>query len=171
MANRWGKNENNDRYFLGLQNHCGQWLQPWNQKALLKRKAMIDLGSIVKSRDITLSTEVHIVKALIFPTVMYGHESWTVKKAEGWRIDAFKLWCWRRLLRVLWTVRRSSLKEINPEYSLGGLMLKLKGAIEDEMVGWHQRLNGHKFEETLGDSERQGSLVYCSPWGPKESDS
>ena len=85
----------------------------------------------------------------------YGCENWTIKKAEGWRIDAFKLWCWRRLLRVLWTVRTSNhsiLKEINPEYSLEWLMLKLKGAIEDEKVGWHQGLNGHEFEDTLGDS-------------------
>ena len=96
-----------------------------------------------------------IVKAMIFPVVIYQCESWTIKKAEGWRIDAFKLWCWRRLLRVLWTVRTSNhsiLKEINPEYSLEWLMLKLKGAIEDEKVGWHQGLNGHEFEDTLGDS-------------------
>ena len=96
---------------------------------LLGRKAMTNLDSILKSRDITLSTEVHLVKAMVFPVVMYGCESWTVKKAEHWRIDAFELWCWRRLLRVPWTIRRSNqsiLKEINPEYSLEGLMLKLQ---------------------------------------------
>ena len=85
------------------------------------------LESILKSRDITLLTKVHIVKAIVFPVVMYGCESWTIKKAEQWRTDAFKLWCWRRLLRVLWSARRSSQsKEINPEYSLEGLRLKLK---------------------------------------------
>ena len=96
---------------------------------LLGRKDMINLDSILKSRDITLSTEVHLVKALIFPVVMYGCESWTMKKAEGLRTDAFELWCWRRLLRVPWTARRSNqsiLKKISPEYSLEGLMLKLK---------------------------------------------
>ena len=90
---------------------------------------MTNLDSILKSRDITLLTKVHLVKAMVFPVVMYGCESWTVKKAECRRIDAFELWCWRRLLRVLWTARRpnqSILKEISPEYSWEGLMLKLK---------------------------------------------
>ena len=90
---------------------------------------MINLDSIFKSRDITLPTKVHLVKAMVFPVVMYGCESWTIKKAECRRIDTFKLWCWRRLLRVPWTARRSNqsiLKEIHPEYSLEGLMLKLK---------------------------------------------
>ena len=96
---------------------------------LLRRKAMTNLYSILKSRDVTLTTKVRLVKAMVFPVVMYGCESWTVKKAERRRIDAFELWCWRRLLRVLWTARRASqsiLKEISPEYSLEGLMLKLK---------------------------------------------
>ena len=96
---------------------------------LLGRKATTNLDSIVKSRDITLTTKVRLVKAMVFPVVMYGCESWTVKKAECQRIDAFELWCWRRLLRVPWTARRSNqsiLKEISPEYSLDGLMLKLK---------------------------------------------
>ena len=90
---------------------------------------MTNLDSILKSRDITLPTKVHLVKAMVFPVVMYGCESWTIRKAERQRIDAFELWCWRRLLRVPWTARRfnqSVLKEINPEYSLEGLMLKLK---------------------------------------------
>ena len=90
---------------------------------------MTNLDSIVKSRDITLPTKVRLVKAMVFPVVMYGYESWTIKKAESRRIDAFELWCWRRLLRVPWTARRSNqsiLKEITPEYSLEGLMLKLK---------------------------------------------
>ena len=96
---------------------------------LLGRKVMTNLGSILKSRDIALSTKVHLVKAMVFPVVMYGCESWTTKKAEHQKIDAFELWCWRRLLRVPWIARRSNqsiLKEISPEYSLGGLMLKLK---------------------------------------------
>ena len=96
---------------------------------LLGRKAMTNLDSIFKNRDITLLTKVHLVKAMVFPVVMYGCESWTIKKAECRRIDAFELWCWRRLLRVPWTARRSNqfiLKEISPEYSLEGLMLKLK---------------------------------------------
>jgi len=96
---------------------------------LLGRKVMTNLDSILKSKDITLSTKVHIVKAMFFPVVMYGCESRTIKKAECQRIDAFELWCWRRLLRVPWTARRSNqsiLKEISPEYSLEGLMLKLK---------------------------------------------
>ena len=93
------------------------------------RKAMANLDSILESRDITLLTKVHLVKAMVFPVVMYGCKSWTLKKTEGWRIDAFELWCWRRLLRVPWTARRSNqsiLMEISPEYSLEGLMLKLK---------------------------------------------
>ena len=101
------------------------------RRLLLGRKAMTNLDSILKSRDITLSTKVHLVKAMVFPVVMYGCENWTTKKAEHQRIDAFKLWCWRRLLRVPWTARRSNqsiLKEISPEYSLEGLMLKLKKA-------------------------------------------
>ena len=96
---------------------------------LLGRKAMINLDSILKSRDITLLTKVHLVKAVVFPVVMFGYESWTVKKAECRRIDAFELWCWRRLLRVPWTARRSNqsiLKEISPGCSLEGLMLKLQ---------------------------------------------
>ena len=138
------------------------------RRLLLGRKVMTNLDSILKSRDITLPTKVRLVKAMVFPVVMYGCKIWTVKKAECRRIDAFELWCWRRLLRVHWTARRSSqsiLKEISPEYSLEGLMLKLKlqyfghlmqrasslektlmlgkiegrrrGATEDEMIGWH----------------------------------
>ena len=96
---------------------------------LLRRKAMTNLNSMLKSRDITLPTKVHLVKAMVFPVVMYGCESWTMKKAKHQRMDAFELWCWKRLLRVPWTARRANqsiLKEISPEYSLEGLMLKLK---------------------------------------------
>ena len=99
------------------------------RRLLLGRKAMTNLDSILKSRDITVPTKVHLVKAMVFPMIMYGCESWTIKKAECRRIDGFELWCWRRLLRVPWTARRSNqfiLKEINPEYSPEGLMLKLK---------------------------------------------
>ena len=99
------------------------------RRLLLGRKVMTNLDSILKSRDITLPTKVHLVKAMAFPVVMYGCESWTVKKAERWRIDAFELWCWRRLLRVPWTARRSNqsiLKEISPGISWEGMMLKLK---------------------------------------------
>ena len=99
------------------------------RRLLIGRKVMTNLDSILKSRHITLSTKVHLVKAMVFPVVMYGCESWTMKKAESQRIDTFELWCWRRLLRVPWTARRSNqsiLKEISPEYSLEGLMLKLK---------------------------------------------
>ena len=163
---------------------------------------MTNLHSILKSRDITLPTKVCLVKAMVFPVVMYGWESWTIKKAECWRIDAFELWYWRRLLRVPWTARRSNqftLKGISPEYSLEGLMLKVKlqhfwppdaknwliwkapdagkdwwweekGTTEDEMVGWHHRLDGHEFEWTPGVGDGQGSLACCSIWDCKESD-
>ena len=113
-------------YFLGIQNHCSHEIK---RCLLLGRKVMTNLDSILKSRDINSPTKVHIVKAMVFPVVMYGCESWTIKKAEWQRIDAFELWCWRRLLRVPGTARRSNqsmLKEINPEYSLEGLILNLK---------------------------------------------
>ena len=99
------------------------------RRLLLGRKAVINLDSVLKSKDFTLLTKVHIVKAMVFPVVMYGCESWTIKKVEHWKIDGFKLWFWRRLLRVPWTERKSNqsvLKEINPEYSLERLMLKVR---------------------------------------------
>ena len=131
MTNRWGKNGNHDRlYLLALQNHCRcDCSHEIKRCLLLGRKVMTSLDSILKSRDITLPAKVCIVKTRVFPVVMNGYESWTVKKAEHRRIDAFELWCWRRLLRVPWTARSSNqsiLKEISPEYSLEGLMLKLK---------------------------------------------
>ena len=151
---------------------------------------MTNLDGIFKNRHITWPTKVHLVKAMVFPIVMNGRESWTIKKAEHWRTDAFELRCWRGLLRVPWTARRSNqsiLKKISPEseYSLEGLMLKLKPPdgkswlvrkdpdarknwkqeekqrTEDEMVGWHHWLYRHGFEQALGDGERQGSLA-CS---------
>ena len=111
---------------ITLDGDCGHEIK---RLLLFGRKAMTNLDSILKSRDITLQTKVCLVKAMAFPVVMYGCESWTIKKAERQRNDAFELWCWRRLLRVPWTARRSNhsiLKEISPEYSLEGLMLKLK---------------------------------------------
>ena len=107
----------------------GDYSQEIKRRLLLGRKAMTNLDSILKSRDITLRTKVHIVKAMVFPVVMYGCESWAIKKAEHRRSSAFELWCWRRFLRVPWTARRSNqsiLKEINTEHSLKGLMLKLQ---------------------------------------------
>ena len=159
---------------------------------------MTNLDSVLKSRDIALPTKVHTVKTMAFPVVMYGCERWTIKKAEHQRIGTFELQCWRRLLRVPWTARRSNQlipKEIKPEYSLQGLMMKLRlqyfghlvqranslektpmlGKIEGRRrrgsqrmrwLGWHDQLNA----QTLGHSEGQESLVCCSPWGCKESD-
>ena len=166
-------------------------------KQFLKRT---NLDSIIKGRDITLPTNIHRVKAMVFPVVMYRCKSWTIKKAEGWRIGAFQLRCWRRLLRVPWTGNRSNqsiLKERNPEYSLEGLMLKLKlqyfghlmWRANSEKILMPRKIEGrrrigprgwdgwmasptqwHEFEQTPGDSEGQGSLVCCSPWGCKELD-
>ena len=148
-----------------------------------------------------MPTNVHKVKAMLFPVVMYGGESWTIKKAEHQSVDAFELRCWRRLLRVPWTARsnQSILKEISPEYSLEGLMLKWKlqyfghlmrrsdslektlmlgkikgrrkrGRQRMRWLGWHHRLNGHEFEQSPGVGDGQGSLGCCSPWGRKESE-
>ena len=159
---------------------------------LLGRKAMTNPDSILKSRGISLPTKVHIVKAMVFPAVMYGCESWLIKNTEHWRTDAFELWCWRIPLRVPGRARRSRqsfLKEISPEYSLEGLMLKLKlqyfghlmqrtdslemtdagkdwrqeekGMTEDGMVEWHHQLNGHEFEQAPGVGDGQGSLAWC----------
>ena len=124
---------------------------------LLGRKALTNLDSIVKSRDIALPTKVCLVKSMVFPIVMYGCESWTIKKAECWRIDAFELWCWSRILRVPWTSRRSNqsiLKEISSEYSLEGLMLKLKLQYFDHLI-WRadsleKTLMLRKIEERVG---------------------
>ena len=119
-----------DFIFLGSKSTAdGDCSHEIKRPLLLGGKSMTNLDSILKSRDITLPTKVHLVKALVFLEVMYGCESWTIKKAECQKIDAFELWCWRRLLRVPWTARRSNqsiLKEIIPEYSMEGLMLKLK---------------------------------------------
>ena len=121
MANRWGNNGNmTDFIFLGSKITAdGDCNHEIKRRLLLGRKAMTNLDSVLKSRDISLPTKVRIVKAMVFPVVMYGYESWIIEKAECQRINAFELWCWRRLLRVPWTTRRSNqsiLKEINPEY-------------------------------------------------------
>ena len=131
MGNRWGNSGNSVRlYFLGSKITAdGDCSHEIKGRLLRGRKAMTNLDNILKSRDITLPTNVRLVKAMFFPLVMYGCESWTLKKAEHRRINAFELWCWRRLLRVPWTARRSNqsiLKEISPECSLEGLMFKLK---------------------------------------------
>ena len=195
-----GKNRNSNRLYFSWALKslrtvaCNQEIK---RCLLLGRKAITHLGSMLKSRHITLQTKVHVVKAVVFPVVMYGCESWTIKKAVRWRIDAFELWCWRRP----WATRRSNqsvLKEINPECPLEGLMLKLKlqlfshliqrayslektlmlGKIEGRRKGQQRMrwlnaiidLNGAKFEQTPGDSEGQGRLLCCSPWGHKELD-
>ena len=131
MGNRWGNSGNSVRlYFLGSKITAdGDCSHEIKRRLPLGRKVMTNLDSIFKSRDITLPTKIHLVKAMVFPVVTYGCESWTVKKAERRRIDAFELWCWRGFLRVPWTARRSNqsiLKEISPGCSLEGLMLKLK---------------------------------------------
>ena len=171
------------------------------RQLLLGRRAMTKLDSVLKSKDIILLTKVHLVQAMVFPVVMYGCESWTIKKAECWRIDAFELWCWRRLLRVPWKARsnQSILKEIYPEYSLEGLMLKLKlqyfghlmrtaDSLEKTLTrerlkaegeegnrGWHGWMaSSIQWTWPWANSRRwgdiQGSLACCSPWGQEESD-
>ena len=131
MANKWETVETVRDFILGgskitADGDCSHEIK---KGLLLGRKVMANVDSIIKSRDITLPIKVHLVKTMVFPVVMYGCESWTIKKAERQRTDAFELWCWRRLLRVPWSARRSNqsiLKEISPEYSLEGVMLKLK---------------------------------------------
>ena len=179
MANRWGNNGNSDKvYFRGGSKITAD--VDWSHEIktlILWKKSYDQPNSILKCRDITLSTKAHLVITLFFSLVMYGCESWTINNAECWRIDAFELWCWRRLLRVTWSAMKSNqsiLKEISPEYSLEGPMLKLKlqyfghvmqrtdslespwcwenwrweekGMTEDEIVGWHHQLDGHEFE-------------------------
>ena len=166
---------------------------------LLGRKAMTHLDSVLKSRDITLSTKVHIIKAMVFPAVMNCCQSWIVKKTEHQRIDAFELWCWRRLLKTLWAARKSNqsiLWEINPEstgrnyaeaeapvFWLSDVNSQLIGKVpdagknwgqkrasEDEMIGWHHRCTEHEFGQTSGDGEGQGGLACYSPRGHKDLD-
>ena len=166
------------------------------RRLLLRRKAMTNLDSVFESRDVTLLTTVRIVKAMVFPVVMYGCEIWTIKKAEHQRIHAFKLWCWRRLLRV--PLDHKEIKPVNPKENQPWMLTgrtdaeapkiwppdaknwlirkdpdagkdwgqEKKVMTEDEMmIGWHHWLNGHEFEQTLGDSRGQRNLACCSPWG------
>ena len=131
MANRWGNSRNSERFYFGgskitADDDCRHEIK---RRLLLGRKAMTNLDSLLKSRDVTLPTKVRQVKAMVFLEVTFGCESWTIMKTEHWRIDAFELWCWRRLLSISWAARKSNqslLKEISPEYSMEGLMLKLK---------------------------------------------
>ena len=162
---------------------------------LLGRKVMTKLDSILKSRDITLPTKAHLVKAMVFPVVTYGCESWTVKKAEHWRIDPFELWCWRRLFRVPWTARRSNqsiLKETSPGRTDAEAETPIlwpphaknwpigkdpdagrdwgqeeKGTTEDKMSGWHYQLYGHEFQQAPAVGDGQGVLACCNSWGCK----
>ena len=201
MANRWGNNGNSERLFLG-----GSKITEIKHSHEIKgclhlgRKAMTNLDSILKSRDITLPTKVCLVKVMFFPVVMYGCETWTIQKAEHWRIDAFELWCWRRPLRVPLT---AEIQPVHPEGSQSWIFIgrtdveaetpvlwppdgkswlilkdpdagkdwgqEEKGTTEDEMVGWHHRLDGHGFGWTPGVGDGKGGLVCCGSWGGKES--
>ena len=161
MGNTWGNSGNSVRlYFLGSEItadcDCSHEIK---RHLLLGRKVMTNLDSIFKSRDITLPTKVHLVKAMVFPSIMYGCESWTIKKAERRRIDAFKLWSWRRLLRVPWTVRKSNqsiLKEISPGISLEGTMLKLKLQYFGHLMGRVDSLEKTLMLGRIGDRRRRG---------------
>ena len=177
----------------------GDWTHEMKRYLLLGRKAINNLDSILKSSDITLPTKVHLGKAMVFPVVMYAYERWTIKKVECQRTDAFKLWCWRRLLSPL---DYKEIKPVNPKGNQSWIFIgraeaeapiiwppdvknwftgkdpdaekdwgqEEKGASEVEMVGWHHWLNGHEFEQALGDSEEQGSLACCSSWDCQKSD-
>ena len=190
MANRWGNSVR--LYFLGAPKSLQMVTaaMKFKRHLLLGRKVVTNLDSIFKSKDITLPTKVRLVKAMVFPVVMYGCESWTVKKAERWRIDAFELWCWRRLLRVPWTARRSNqsilkrsvlgvhwkdwcwgwnsntlatlckeLTHCKRPWRWEGVGQEEKGTTEDEMAGWHHRLNAHEFGWTPGVGDGQGGAT------------
>ena len=197
MANTWGSNGNSDRFpLLGSKITAdGDCSHEIKRHLLLGRKVMTNLANVLKSRDITVSTKVHLVEAMAFPVVTYGCESLTIKKAEHQRIDAFQLWCWRGLLDSkeiqpvhpkgnqswIFTGRTDAEAEatilwppdvknwlIGKDHDAGkDWRQKEKRVTEDEMVGWHHWFNGHEFEQTLGDGEGQGSLVCCNPWVTK----
>ena len=164
MANRWRTSGNSDRlYFLGSKiTEDGDYSHEIKRRLLLG--VMTNLDSILKSRDISLPAKVYLVKVTVFPVFMYGCESWTVRKAECWRIDAFKLWCWRRFLRVPWTARRSNqsiLKETNPEYSLEGLMLRWNS---NTLATWCEKLTHWKRPSCWG-RLKVGGEVDWPGWG------
>ena len=195
MATRWGKSRNSDRfYFLGLLNHCRCWLQPWNSKTLDPwNKSYDKLRQDISKQKYHFAKKCPDSQSMVFSVVMYRRETWTIKKAEHPKIDAFELWCWRRLLTLPWAARRLN----QSKYSLEGLMLKPnsntlatwyeepahwkrpwcrqrlraggEGDDKDDMVGWHHQLDEYEREQTLGGCEGQGSLVCWSSWGCKES--
>ena len=176
MANRWGNNGNSEKlHFWGLQNHCRWWLQPWNEKMLAPWKKSYDQPWQHVKKQRHYFADKGLVKAMVFPLVMYGYESWTARKAEHQKINAFELWCWRRLLRVPWTARRSSQSILPSVLSIWkdwccswnsntlatwckelthwkrpwcrkDWRRKEKGMTQDEMVGWHLQLDGYEFE-------------------------
>ena len=167
MGNRWRNSGNSVRlYFLGSKITAdGDCSHEIKRRLFLGRKVVTNLNSIFKSRDITLPAKVRLDKAMVFPVVMYGCESWTVKKAERGRIDAFELWCWRRLLRIPWTVRRSNqsiLKEISPGISLEGMMLKLKLQYFGHLMGRVDSLEKTLMLVMIGGKRRRGR--HCMRW-------
>ena len=199
MAKRWRSTGNSERFFLGSKITAdGDCSHEMKRCLLLRRKAMTHLDRILKKRDVTLPTKVHVVKAMVFPVAMYGGESCTIIKAECWRIDAFELWCWRRLLKS--PLDCKDIQPVNPKGNQPWIFIvrtdaeaatpilwppdvkswlirkdpdagkdwrqEENGTTEDEMVGWHHRLNGHEFEQAPGVGDGQGSLACCSPCGP-----
>ena len=196
MANRWGNNGNSKNFIfwcfqISVDGDCSHKIK---RCLLLGRKAMINLDSILKSRDITLPTKVCLVRAMVFPVVMYGCENWTTEKAEHWRINAFELWCWRRCkikpanpkgnqswIFIGRTDAEAETQILWPPDAKNWLLGKDSDAgkdwrqeekemTEDEMVGWHHWLNGREFEQAPGGGEGQGSLACCSPWSSKDVD-
>ena len=200
MAIRWGRVEtlrdfNSGGFKITADGDCSHEIK---RCLLLGRKIMTNLDCILENKDITLITKVCLVKTMVFPGVMHICETWATKNAECWRIDAFKLWCWRTLESSL---DSKEIKPVSPKGNQSWIFIgrtdaetpilwppdakswliakdpgagkdwgQEKGMTEDEMVGWHQWLSGHEFEQTLGDGEEQGTLMCCSPWGRKESD-
>ena len=191
LLDRWGNNGNSERLYFGGSKITvdGDCSHETKRHLLLGRKTMTNLDSVLQIRDITLLPKVCIVKAMFFPVVMYGCESWTIKKAERWRTHAFKLCCWRWLLRIPLTARSTSQSYRKSALNIqwkdwcwsnnilaawwGGLthwkrpwcwerFKEREGVTEDEMIGWHHRLNGQEFEQAPGDSDGQGGLLCCS---------
>ena len=197
MANRWGNNGSSERLYFGEAPKSLQMVTAaMKLGTIFGKKAMTNLNSTLKNRDITLLTKAHLVKAMVFPAIMYGCESWIIKKVEWQRIDVFKLGCWRRLLDC------KEIKPVHPKGNQSWILIgrtdaeapiiwppdeknwhigkdpdaekdwrqEEKGTTEDVMVGWHHQLSGHEFKQALGVGDGQGSLACCSPWGHKELD-